>query len=274
MYAFAVAVNSGYVAINGKLTADITVNKNVISADGSLNGIPSRKWTPIGHYVSDNDNILFAGTFEGNGKTISGLYITDANKGCAGFFGCVGRNGIISNVHIADSWYDVSFDGNLYLGGIVGDLFRATVTGSTFSGVISGSGTQETYVGCIMGGCVVHCSAEEAAVKYMEYFANEKGFPLSARQDLHSSDSTPFADKGVPAISFARYAPPSTGTIHNSYDTKALMSGEQMAKDIDFIVAFTDRMANSVRCPVSREIPDNIKDKLDIYLTRKRGPKR
>ena len=129
-------------------------------------------------------------------------------------------------------------------------------------------------IGCIMGGWVVHCSAEEAAVKYMEYFANEKGFPLSARQDLHSSDSTPFADKGVPAISFARYAPPSTGTIHNSYDTVALMSPVQLKKDIDFIVAFTDRMANSVRCPVSREIPDNIKEKLDIYLARKRGPKR
>ena len=52
------------------------------------------------------------------------------------------------------------------------------------------------------------------------------------------------------------------------------MSGEQMAKDIAFIVAFTDRMANAVRCPVSRDIPDNMKDKLDIYLCRKRAPKK
>ena len=29
-------------------------------------------------------------------------------------------------------------------------------------------------------------------------------------------------------------------------------------------------MANAVHCPVAREIPDNMKEKLDVYLTRKR----
>ena len=101
----------------------------------------------------------------------------------------------------------------------------------------------------------------------------EKGWGLSVRQDVYSSDSTPFADKGIPAVSFARIAPPNTGTIHNSYDTVALMSGEQMVKDIDFICAFADRMANAVRCPVAREMPDNMKEKLDIYLCRKRDKK-
>ena len=128
-------------------------------------------------------------------------------------------------------------------------------------------------IGCIMGKFIGCCTCEEALVKYLEYFGNEMGFPIAVRQDVYSSDSTPFADKGVPALSFARIAPPSTGTIHNSYDTMALMSGEQMARDIDFLVAFTDRMANAVRCPVSRDIPDNMKEKLDIYLARKRGPK-
>ena len=129
-------------------------------------------------------------------------------------------------------------------------------------------------IGCIMGKFIGCCTTEEPLVKYLEYFGNEVGFPIAVKQDVYSSDSTPFADKGVPALSFARIAPPPTGTIHNSYDTMALMSGEQMAKDIDFIVAFTERMANSVRCPVAREIPDNMKDKLDIYLARKRAPKR
>ena len=128
-------------------------------------------------------------------------------------------------------------------------------------------------IGCIMGKFIGCCTTEEPLVKYLEYFGNEVGFPIAVRQDVYSSDSTPFADKGVPALSFARIAPPPTGTIHNSYDTMALMSGEQMAKDIDFIIAFTDRMANSVRCPVARVMPDNMKEKLDIYLTRKRAPK-
>ena len=128
-------------------------------------------------------------------------------------------------------------------------------------------------IGCIMGKFISCVSAEEKLCNYIEYLGCELGFPVSVKQDVYSSDSTPFADKGVPALSFARIAPPNTATIHNSYDTIALMKGEQMVEDIEFITAFTARMANAVRLPVAKEIPDSIKDKLDIYLTRKRGPK-
>ena len=128
-------------------------------------------------------------------------------------------------------------------------------------------------IGCIMGKFIACCTTEEKLTHYLSYFGLEQGWPLAVRQDVYSSDSTPFADKGVPAVSFARIAPPNTGTIHNSYDTMALMSGEQMVKDIEFIVAFADRMANAVRCPVAREMPDNMKEKLDIYLCRKRDKK-
>ncbi|MBE6923453.1 MAG: M28 family peptidase [Ruminococcaceae bacterium] len=128
-------------------------------------------------------------------------------------------------------------------------------------------------IGCIMGKFIACATAEEKLVGYIEYVGMENGMAVAARQGVYSSDSTPFADKGVPAISFARLAPPPTGTIHNSYDTIALMSGEQMAEDIRFLVAFSDRMANAVRMPVAKEIPENMKEKLDEYLTRKRPKK-
>ena len=128
-------------------------------------------------------------------------------------------------------------------------------------------------IGCIMGKFIGCCSAEEKLVHYISYMGSELGFPISVKQDVYSSDSTPFADKGVPALSFARIAPQNTATIHNSYDTVAVMSGERMVEDIDFIVAFTDRMANAKLCPVAKEIPDSVKEKLDIYLARKRAPK-
>ena len=128
-------------------------------------------------------------------------------------------------------------------------------------------------IGCIMGRFIACCTTEEALTHYITYMGNELGFSVATRQEVYSSDSTPFADKGVPALSFARIAPQNTATIHNSYDTMAVMSGQQMLEDIGFITAFTDRMANAVRCPVDRKIPDNMKDKLDIYLTRKRDNK-
>lgn len=129
-------------------------------------------------------------------------------------------------------------------------------------------------IGCIMGKFIACATAEDRLMHYIEYLAMERGFGLKASQDVYSSDSTPFADRGIPAVSFARIAPNNTATIHNSYDTMALMKGEQMAEDVDFLIAFTDRMANAQICPVKREMPENMKQKLDEYLCRKRPEKK
>lgn len=128
-------------------------------------------------------------------------------------------------------------------------------------------------IGCIMGKFIACATAEEKLVNYIEYFAAEMGHEIKVSQDVYSSDSTPFADRGIPAISFARTSPNNTATIHNSYDTTKLMNGAQMAEDIDFLIAFTSRMANAKLCPVKREMPDNMKEKLDTYLFRKRPEK-
>ena len=125
-------------------------------------------------------------------------------------------------------------------------------------------------IGCTMGKFIACATAEEKLVHYLEYYSLERGMAMKAYQDVYSSDSTPFADKGISAISFARKAPGNTATIHNRYDTMALISGDQMVEDIDFIIGFADRMANAQLCPVGREMPDNMKEKLDIYLSRKR----
>ncbi|MBR3794461.1 MAG: DUF4910 domain-containing protein [Clostridia bacterium] len=125
-------------------------------------------------------------------------------------------------------------------------------------------------IGCIMGNFIACCTSEQRLVHFIEYLAAIEGFGIKARQGVYSSDSTPFADKGVPAVSFARIAPQNTATIHNSYDTLAVMKAEQLAADVDFLNTFMNAMVHAKHCPVSREIPDKMKEKLDIYLTRKR----
>ena len=125
-------------------------------------------------------------------------------------------------------------------------------------------------IGSIMGPFNAICTAEERLVHFIEYLSAIEGFSLKARQDIYSSDSTPFADKGVPAVSFARNATPNTATIHNSYDTLKVMSAAQLARDIDFICAFVASMANAAVCPVKRVMPEKMKEKLDNYLLRKR----
>lgn len=128
-------------------------------------------------------------------------------------------------------------------------------------------------IGCTMGKFIAVCTTEEKLVTFIEYFGAMEGFGVSVKQDVYSSDSTPFADKGVPSLSFARIAPPNTATIHNSYDTKAVMKMEHMERDIAFITKFADRMANAKQIPIAREIPDKMKEKLDYYLFRKREKK-
>ena len=125
-------------------------------------------------------------------------------------------------------------------------------------------------IGTYMGKFIACVSAEEKLLHYLEYLCALRGWGLAGRQDVYSSDYTPFADHGVPALSFARIAPKSQATIHNRYDTKKLLSADQLLADIGFLADFTYGMANAVKCPVSREIPENVRTKLDEYLLRKR----
>ena len=71
-------------------------------------------------------------------------------------------------------------------------------------------------------------------------------------------------------MSFARIAGPSQAVIHNRYDTPDVLSDDRIRTDSIFITAFTRRMANAVKCPVKREIPEKVKNELDEYLFRKR----
>lgn len=48
MYGFAELVNDGTTDADAVLTADITVNTNVLDSDGDLNESDFYAWTPIG----------------------------------------------------------------------------------------------------------------------------------------------------------------------------------------------------------------------------------
>ena len=125
-------------------------------------------------------------------------------------------------------------------------------------------------IGTIMGKFIAKVSAEEKLANYLSYMGAELGFPVSASVGVYSSDSTPFADKGVPAVSLARLASTNVAPIHCRYDRPEVLSMEQLQKDIAFIAEFTRRMAQAAICPVAREIPEKVKKELDEYLFRKR----
>ena len=141
-----------------KLTENITINEDVLDAVAHGDTDDLNKWTPI---------YLYLGTFDGNGHTISGLYLseTDGNSGSQiGMFGVV--RGTVKDLTLADSYvagvfYYVGFNDTddrvqSYIGGICGYISPgATVSGCHFNGVVSAS-TSEIYnlpyAGGICGG--------------------------------------------------------------------------------------------------------------------------
>ncbi len=99
-----------------RLTKDIVVNKNVLNDDGSLNTQDAPlfyRWNPITN---------FQGTFDGQGHTISGLYLEKTgNPGEAGLFVKLGSSTDeatttkITNLGLEDSY----FKGSGHTGGFV-----------------------------------------------------------------------------------------------------------------------------------------------------------
>lgn len=82
-----------------KMTADVIINRNVLNANGDLNGSGAsfEQWKPIG-----KGSTPFCGTFDGNGHTISGIYINKEQRDSLGLFGYLA--GKISNLTINDSY--------------------------------------------------------------------------------------------------------------------------------------------------------------------------
>lgn len=131
-----------------KLMNDITVNNNLLDRityktddDGNLtnevaNGGNFISWTPIG--AANNG---YQGTFDGNGKTISGLFFNDSQKSHVGLFDNI-YMATIRNVGVVDSY----FFGEHYVGGVCAFGLDGTITGSYNTGVVSGEG-------CVGGVC-------------------------------------------------------------------------------------------------------------------------
>ena len=91
---------------------------------------PTQGWTPIGDGTSS-----FSGIFNGNGHTISNLWINRPNTDNIGLFGKIDiSNAKIMNLKLENA----DFIGNSNVGGIVGYAEYASINSCTFCGNITG----------------------------------------------------------------------------------------------------------------------------------------
>ena len=127
-------------------------------------------------------------------------------------------------------------------------------------------------IGVTLGSDIACCTSNNSLVSYIKYLGYQKGFAIAPKQGVYSSDSTPFADSGVPAVSFARISPQGGAVIHSRKDVIDFLSEGNYYKTCDFIAHFASELDKSVYFPVEPEMPDNMKTELDYYLGRKERP--
>lgn len=168
---FAKNVNNGnnYSGTYFKLGNDINLNPGkTITAETK----DAEEWTPIG-----NKENYFRGVFDGDGHTITGIYINQDNQDCIGLFGYV-NDGEIRNLTIRNSFIHGLNDVGALLGfgsaSITNCFNYGHVEGNMYVGGISGSssvirnccnygnviGTDDCVGGIIgyAGGAIYNCA--------------------------------------------------------------------------------------------------------------------
>lgn len=111
-------------------------------------------------------------------------------------------------------------------------------------------------------------TANEKAVGYLDAMLLEAGLPCEVKLDIYSSDSIPFADRGVPALNLCRFGAPGANYIHDRRDNLKSRYIDERALDITLqqVLLVADRVVNARVFPITREISPEIKTKVDEYL--------
>lgn len=154
---FADLVNGGEPGAKGILTKNITLNEP---------GDYAQKWTPMGA----SSSAAFTGDFDGNGKTITGLYM-DGEDAISGLFGYVGKTGSIHDLTIADasvkSMKTGSYNPKVYTA-LAAASNAGAISNVTLKNSMISSGGYAGGIAALNEGTITGCANESAPVTHNE----------------------------------------------------------------------------------------------------------
>ena len=145
---YTVTSADGLLAWNEAVQKDMTLNCTL--ADNI--DLTGKDWTPIGTGFGNS----YTGTFDGNGKTITGLTVTGSDR-YTGLFGFI--KGTVKNVVLTE----INITSGTFVGGVAGWSFGGNIENCSVSGSVSGSDVGGV-VGYQQGGSITGCSSS-ATVK-------------------------------------------------------------------------------------------------------------
>ncbi len=106
-------------------------------------------WAPVGPHTVVNDSHRYNTVFDGNGNTISNLFINRGSTDDVGLFGAVGTRGVVRNLGLDDA----SVTGRKWVGTLVGSNY-GTVTRSYATGTVAGGVSGDANTDAPAGGLV------------------------------------------------------------------------------------------------------------------------
>ena len=143
-YNAAFPVNSGQLVCNRSCNGyELERSLDFSSADSYASGRVNSAWTSVAGWTPIDE---FGATLEGNGRTISNLYMDGnlSDEDYTGLFGRISSSGaVVRNVGLLDA----EVTGQSYVGALVGQS-RATVSESYSTGRVTGTGN---YIGGLVG---------------------------------------------------------------------------------------------------------------------------
>ena len=121
-------------------------------------------------------------------------------------------------------------------------------------------------LGSVMGGFAAFSCIDEAMKDRLEAMLKGSRMAGTARYAIRSSDSNAFLYCGIPAVTFARYAPGGTAPIHTACDVPDAVSPKHLLADAKFTAQFTQWAADT---DDHWAISDKIRQDVANYMARK-----
>ena len=126
--------------------------------------------------------------------------------------------------------------------------------------------------GTILGPDMAFVTGPKELQTFVELYCREVGRAMDIRTGVHSSDSAPFADKGIPSIGLSRGT--QSSEIHTCRDQIFPVGEKPLLKNIADFTAMIDRVVNAAMLPCEKGMPDDMKKELDKYFQREPAEKK
>ncbi len=120
--------------------------------------------------------------------------------------------------------------------------------------------------GTALGSNRIVVTGEKELQTFVEQYCKIACYAANIRAGIHSSDSAPFCDNGIPAVGLGRGT--NTAEVHTIHDLPSILSGKAMDRNVAFAVRMIGDVANAAVLPVKKGMPEDRKKELDQYFHR------